>query len=148
MRLSSCRRSRLYAYSTFSVCRCPVRFLASVIADYSPSRAFHVATLGRVRMVSPFQVCFGGSSVSPLETRIQPIQVSPLSLVRLLAHRACGASRSIPSHLTAFPTCYFPLRVSPPGRLDALRGLALYLLLFQSYRISAEAAHGGAKTFL
>jgi hypothetical protein len=39
-----------------------------------------------------------------------------------LASRTCGALRYIPSRLAAFPTCYFPLRVSSPGRLGALRG--------------------------
>src|ERR1700694_5742470 len=58
------------------------------------------------------------------------------------ADRTCGASRYIPSRLTAFPRCSFPLWVSPPGRPGVLGGhFALNLLLLWSDLLSAEVAH-------
>jgi hypothetical protein len=75
MRVSPFRRSRIYAYPTCSVFRSPVRFLASVISDYSPPRAFYVATLVRISVVSPFfRYVPAGDPITPLETRIEPIQ--------------------------------------------------------------------------
>jgi len=61
--------------------------------------------------VSPLQVCCGGPPLRPLETWVQPVSASPCG------QDAARASRSIPSRLTAFPTCYFPLLLSVPGRL-------------------------------
>jgi hypothetical protein len=64
------------------------------------------------------------------------------------ADRTCGASRYIPSRLTAFPTCYFPLWVSPPGGLGVLGGHSvLNLLLLWSDLVSAEVAHVVNGTF-
>jgi hypothetical protein len=40
MRVSPCRRSRLYAHQTFSVFRPLVRFLPPFVIGYSPERAF------------------------------------------------------------------------------------------------------------
>ena len=44
------------------------------------------------------------------------------------AYRTCGASQYIPSCLTAFPTCYFSLCVSTPGKSGVLEVLTLNLI--------------------
>src|SRR6266849_9693660 len=47
------------------------------------------------------------------------------------ADRTCGASRSIPSRLTALLSCSFPSWVSPPSKTLSLRSTALNLTPFQ-----------------
>src|SRR6266566_4751693 len=42
-----------------------------------------------------------------------------------LAHKICSTSHYIPSCLAAFLPCYFPLRLSVPGRAGILEGDSL-----------------------
>ncbi len=100
-------------------------------------------------MVSSLQICCDGWTISPLETGVQPIQVSPLSLSRFLADRTCSTSRYISSRLAAFPPCSFPHWVSPLGRAGVLRGILLSTSYpFWGYLTSAEAAHPAFVKFL
>ena len=85
--LASRRQSRLCSHETFSTCRCPFRFLAPLVTGYSPQRAFasHADLLAifshtRQTMCHCGVVASGMLRrvlISPLETGVQPIQVSP-----------------------------------------------------------------------
>ncbi len=62
------------------------------------------------------------------------------------ADRTCGASRSIPSRLTALLSCSFPSWVSPPSKTLSLRSTALNLTPFQGEsheRRSGAQSHPG-----
>src|SRR6266516_8040541 len=63
------------------------------------------------------------------------------------AYRTCGASQYIPSRLTAFPTCYFSLCVSTPGKSGVLEVLTLNLISlwekFDKRRNGARVQHCG-----
>ena len=121
--LSSFRPSRVYVQETLSTCRCPFRFLPPFISGYSLSGAFRVATTAPLcRTVSSLQVCCDGCKMASLETWVQPIQASPC--VQDLRNR----SAYIPSGLSAFLTCYFPLCLSTRGRSGVLRGISLHPL--------------------
>ena len=58
-----------------------------------------------------------------------------------LVHRTCGASRYIPSRLSAFPTCCFSLCVSTPGRLGVLEVILSTSSSSGRNLIYAETAH-------
>ncbi len=58
------------------------------------------------------------------------------------AHRTCGATSYTSSNVSAFPPCSCPPCLSTSGRAGVLKGsIALNLLPFKGYLISAEAAH-------
>jgi hypothetical protein len=76
MRLASCRRSRIEAHQRESVCRLLVRFLTPFIPGYSPQRAFPTLPVTYCALaVSSRELCCDGCSLTPLETKLQPIQV-------------------------------------------------------------------------
>ena len=93
-----------------------VRFLAPVISGYSPERALRSPyNYERIHRCHRFRYAAMGDVFHRWKLRFNQCRLHH-------AHRTCGTSHSIPSCLAAFPTCYFPLWVSPPGRLDVLEG--------------------------
>ncbi len=128
-----------------SACRCPVRFLALFIARYSPYRAFTSRCVllaisqrppwSLVKRCRRFRDAATGAEFHRWKLGFNQSRLH-------LASRTCGPSRYIPSRLAAFPTCAFPLRVSPPGWSAVLGGYrALDLLPLWGNLTCAEAAH-------
>src|SRR5712691_11904094 len=85
--------------------------------------------------VSPLQVCCGGCGIAPLETGVQPIQVSPCTQgLRCIILHTFGFIRFTDMLLSPLG---FPVRsVSCPSRFSALN-----LLLLWSYLTGTETAH-------
>jgi hypothetical protein len=144
LRFAPFRRSRIYAYETFSAFRCPIHFLHPVLyrsLTVESVRQLHTPKLPLA--VSSSQVCYDGCTLPPLEVGVQPIQASPLSFLGFLARRTCGASPYIPSGLTALLPCCFPLCLSTPGRAVVLEGTrSRPPAPSGAISISAETAHG------
>jgi len=109
--------------------------LPRFIAGCSSQRAYRVQRpFIRLAMIS-LQVCCDRRYEHRWELGFNQSRFS-------LAYRTCGASRYIPSRSTAFPTCYFPLCVSTPGRLGVLEVTCSQpLRLLDGISTNAETAH-------
>jgi hypothetical protein len=123
MKVSLCRRSRIYANETFSAFRLFRSLPYPVHCRVSIVKGFCMRFECMHHTMSPLQGSCGGCRLSPLEARIQPIQVWPLPLSRLLARRTYSTSHYFPSCLAVLLTCYFPLWVFPLGRSVVLVGI-------------------------
>src|ERR1700686_2851874 len=120
--LASGRRSRICARVTFSTGRCPVRLLTPCHPRVLARRERcvcpklpHVFRRHRLRDAA-IGTCFYHWRLGFNQSRLHH------------TYRTCGASPYIPSGLTAFPTCCFPLRLSASGRLGVLKGHLLSTL--------------------
>ena len=120
---------------TFSTYRCLVRSLARSLPDTHHRERFASDHSTGVCVVSPLQVCCDGCCLSPLETRVQPMQASPCvqDLRRVTLH-TFALSRVADMLLS--PWSFDARLVSCPRR-----SIALNLLLLWSYLTNAETAH-------
>jgi hypothetical protein len=121
MRLSTFRRSRFCAYETCSVFRCPFVLFRVHYPPFIGGGGVHEDWGLMFFRCRSFRHGLTDASDHHARTRVQ--QLASFTMHTGLAEQLFTCLLGF----SAFPTCYFPLCVSAPGRLDVLEVLTPFL---------------------
>jgi hypothetical protein len=118
------------------MCRCHLVSLNQFITGRPSERTFPICNQWIGIPMSSLQIWCDGPTLRPLETWVWHVSLT-------MHTGLAGPRRTYLLSLPAFPTCCFPLWVSPPSRLGVLKVLFSTFLPLRENLTRTETAHDG-----